>query len=117
MGLDTTHGAWHGAYSSFNSWRAEVAKQAGFPPLYEMNGFGGNRSWDDYLTHPLYELLTHSDCEGDIKWENCKIIADGLFEVLDKIPDEFPFSLRKKTKQFIDGLMLAYNSKENLVFN
>jgi hypothetical protein len=117
MGLDTTHNAWHGAYSSFHSWRVEVAKQAGFPPLEMMAGFGGIRSWDDYLDHPLYELLSHSDCDGDIKWETCKIVADGLSEILDKMPDEYGYSLRKKTKQFIDGLMLAYNSKENLEFH
>lgn len=39
MGLDTTHDAWHGAYSAFMRWRCEIAKVAGLPPLELMEGF------------------------------------------------------------------------------
>lgn len=39
MGLDTTHDAWHGAYSAFMRWRTEIAKVAGLPPLQLMEGF------------------------------------------------------------------------------
>lgn len=39
MGLDTTHNAWHGAYSAFNTWRKKIAEVAGFPPLELMEGF------------------------------------------------------------------------------
>lgn len=39
MGLDTTHGCWHGAYSAFMRWRCEIAKAAGLPPLRLMEGF------------------------------------------------------------------------------
>jgi len=38
MGLDTTHGCWHGAYSAFMRWRTEIAKAAGIP-LILMDGF------------------------------------------------------------------------------
>ena len=38
MGLDTTHGAWNGPYSMFNSWRIWLAKQYGIP-LDLMEGF------------------------------------------------------------------------------
>lgn len=38
MGLDTSHGAWHGAYSAFNTWRTEIAKCLGIP-LMLMEGF------------------------------------------------------------------------------
>jgi len=38
MGLDTSHGCWHGAYSAFHRWRAGVAKAAGLPPLCIMEG-------------------------------------------------------------------------------
>lgn len=40
MGLDTTHGCWHGAYSAFHRWRVEVAKAAGIP-LELMEGHWG----------------------------------------------------------------------------
>ena len=39
MGLDTSHDCWHGSYSSFNSWRHEIARVAGMPPLGFMEGF------------------------------------------------------------------------------
>lgn len=38
MGLDTTHGCWHGAYSAFGRWRDELARVAGIP-LQLMEGF------------------------------------------------------------------------------
>lgn len=30
MGLDTTHDAWHGAYSAFTRWRNKLAEVAGY---------------------------------------------------------------------------------------
>jgi hypothetical protein len=30
MGLDTTHDAWHGAYSAFSRWRDKLAEVAGY---------------------------------------------------------------------------------------
>lgn len=39
MGLDTSHGCWHGAYGAFMRWRQEIAKAAGLPPLELMEGF------------------------------------------------------------------------------
>lgn len=38
MGLDTTHGCWHGAYSAFHRWRRGLAKGAGIP-LDLMEGY------------------------------------------------------------------------------
>lgn len=38
MGLDTTHGCWHGAYSAFGRWRDGLAQAAGIP-LHLMEGF------------------------------------------------------------------------------
>jgi len=39
MGLDTSHDAWHGAYSTFMRWREKIAEVAGLPPLRLMEGF------------------------------------------------------------------------------
>ena len=41
MGLDTTHGCWHGAYSAFGRWRDGLAKAAGIP-LQLMEGYYSN---------------------------------------------------------------------------
>ena len=38
MGLDTSHGCWHGAYSAFTRWRTVLAQAAGIP-LWLMEGY------------------------------------------------------------------------------
>lgn len=38
MGLDCSHGAWHGAYSAFHRWRVQIAAAVGIP-LDFMEGF------------------------------------------------------------------------------
>lgn len=115
MGLDTTHNAWHGAYSAFMRWRQELAKVAGLPPLDLMEGFyvplqgsglptlyHGIQSrdgehltgidsrlpikWDCLKPSPLHELLYHSDCEGEIPADHCGPIADALEALLPQMP-------------------------------
>jgi hypothetical protein len=49
MGLDTTHGCWHGAYSAFMRWRVAVAKAAGIP-LVAMEGF--HRCPPEFMMQP-----------------------------------------------------------------
>lgn len=116
MGLDTTHDAWHGPYSSFMRWRTEVARAAGLPPLFLMEGFffpnemqsgvflDHNASklsraslhnlhsflpikWDCLKPSALHELLYHSDCDGEIAPERCGPIAAALEEILPKMPN------------------------------
>lgn len=152
MGLDTTHGAWHGSYSAFARWRTEIAKHLGIP-LELMEGFYDEKShnpftllnykypkgdelemsairriaknfpllWDAFKPNPLHELLYHSDCDGLIEWEKCKAIADELEKLLPELPDEDSGGhvgpMKEKTKTFIDGLLLAYERKENLEFH
>ena len=87
MGLDTSHDAWEGSYSTFNEWRNLVARAAGFPPLKEMVGFGGERLWETTSGDKrLIPLLHHSDCDGDIPPEDCAAIADALEELLPRMP-------------------------------
>ncbi len=116
MGLDTSHNAWHGAYSAFMRWRKEIAAFAGLPPLELMEGFyvplsasglptlyfGMGTRKEDYLKDldeslpikwsclkpsPLHKLLYHSDCDGDIACEDCGPIADELEKLLPLMPD------------------------------
>lgn len=144
MGLDVSHGCWHGAYSAFSRWREKLAEVAGIPlPL--MAGFWGGSvleemvvykynkekvdwqdrflpiSWDAFRGDPLTVLLDHSDCDGEIAWEDCDHLADRLTELLPKLPqDEAAGHIgnwRDKTQTFIDGLRLAYANKENVDFH
>lgn len=101
MGLDTSHGAWHGAYSAFMRWREAIACAAGLPPLGLMDAFFEKDNymdpfrdfakqfpslgqalydslpirWDALKPSPLHELLYHSDCDGQIEAKRCGPIA------------------------------------------
>jgi hypothetical protein len=113
MGLDTSHDAWHGAYSAFMRWREMICKVAGMPPLQMMEGFweaGSYRDpsctlmnehdkkhvsqfladlpikWEALKPSPLHVLLHHSDCDGEIAAEDCGPIADELEKLLPLLP-------------------------------
>lgn len=103
MGLDTTHGCWHGAYSAFSRWREELARKAGVP-LDLMEGYYGfragsseSRVWDDamewsapreggplcgdYRGTMLHRYITNVSAWLPIKWEALK--PDILHVLLD----------------------------------
>lgn len=148
MGLDTSHGCWHGAYSAFMRWRQELCKVAGLPPLDLMEGFfekGSYRDpfremarefpasaaayydclpikWSSLRDDPyLYELLNHSDCEGELAAEVCGPLADRLAELLPLLsPGDGGGHIgnwRDKTQTFIDGLRVAASAKEAVAFH
>lgn len=118
MGLDTTHDAWHGAYSSFNAWRIWLASQIGLK-LYEMEHYCDDAvsiKWDT-VNDDLKSLLNHSDCDGHLSSTECKKIADRLNYLIENIEhtDENSYNV-SKMKQFAKGCMSAYNEKEQLKF-
>jgi len=153
MGLDTSHGCWHGAYSAFMRWRQELAKVVGYPPLELMEGFWdtekavlGNPFWLQYESDKkqnytgdysiwrrlpirwdclkpsaLQILLHHSDCEGEIRWQDCRDIAlalEKLIPSLPQTPDNGHIGdWKEKTRTFIKGLRLAAKNKENVLFH
>ncbi len=121
MGLDTSHDCWSGGYVSFNTWRTEVARAAGFPDLNDMEGYGGETEWLHYRNDALVHLLHHSDCDGEIAWQNCEAIADRLEEILPSMqgfPGSFALDLyRTWTKRFVAGLRVAAAAQENIEFH
>lgn len=124
MGLDTTHNCWHGAYSSFNTWRNKVAEAAG----YKMKDFDGvvgpDIDWDSITEDNLYGewerapedplmiLIAHSDCEGKIPAEYTKPLADRLTQLHPILFGPW----KKKTQQFINGLLYAHSNNEDVEF-
>ena len=82
MGLDVSHDAFSGAYSSFNRFRQAIAKAMGgsYPPHEKETDDDGKPLDRDMwywgsgfsrATHPgLYCLLSHSDCDGEISRED-----------------------------------------------
>lgn len=150
MGLDTSHDCWHGAYSAFMTWRRELARLAGLPPLDLMEGFhvplkvpwglptlfctngrakecpNLNRidellpiKWECLKPDALHELLSHSDCEGEISWEHCDAIADSLEKLIPLMSGDTGGHIgnwKDKTQAFVDGLREAARAKENVEF-
>jgi hypothetical protein len=79
-----------------------------------MYGFGGDIQWETIEENDIHFLLNHSDCDGELTWEECKLVADALTSVLDKIEDKW---VKSKAETFIKGCLLAYSKQENIVFN
>lgn len=148
MGLDISHDCWHGAYSAFMRWREKITEIAGLPPLNLMEGFYASDhymnpiywakqsncakgSFDDMerqlpikwaCLKPdiLYELLYHSDCDGELSVEICKKLYPRLEEILKLMPSGdgggHIGNWKDKTQQFIDGLKEAVSRNEIVTF-
>jgi hypothetical protein len=142
MGLDTTHGAWHGSYSAFLRWRHTLAEAAGYRireatpeerdagvyssivdihwEAFEAKNYQGE--WDTVPgDDPLLYLLVHSDCDGVIHPEQGVHIARRLEQLLPLLDDTEVIGhirphMRGKTQQFIDGLQAAVKAREDVEF-
>jgi len=129
VGLDVSHGAFSGAYSSFNRFRRAIAKAIGgsFPPhddksldeeqIYWPNGFTE--------TNPgLAEFLLHSDCDGEISSLACKWIADEMEALLPALKTygmggghlARDGGYEQVAKNFIAGCRYAHSEGEDLRF-
>lgn len=145
MGLDTTHGCWHGSYIAFHHWRRKIAEVAGIPlPLmegfYERPHFPPDADkiianviygtavhdhlplkWEALKPDPLHELLNHSDYDGELRYGVLRPLADRLEGLLPLLPDEDAGghigNWREKTQTFIDGLRLAAERGEAVGFH
>lgn len=130
MGLDCSHDAFHGAYSSFNRFRQIVAKAMGgsWPPHDDPNadqeawywGHGFNEE-----THPgLFLFMQHSDCDGEFTPEECKQVANDLEILLPEIEKHGAGDghiLRgggyaAVARSFIKGCRKAHAAGEKLLF-
>jgi hypothetical protein len=121
MGLDTTHGCWHGAYSAFHRWRTEVAQAAGYGEQWpnRMLIHGGekiddihNGDWVRAPDDPLLVLLLHQDCDGHIRPEHAGPLADRLEAIMGRLDEDW----RAMTCRFIAGLREAAARGETVIF-
>jgi len=132
MGLDTSHDAFHGAYSSFNRFRQMVAKAMGgsYPPHDDPEKEAESWYWGDGYTaetHPgLFTFLLQSDCDGDLSPEECANIAKDLSALLPAIAElddggaghiKHAGGYVAVTQRFIDGCQLAADADERLDFH
>jgi hypothetical protein len=139
MGLDTTHGAFHGAYSAFNRLRQAVCRAAGgsFPPHDLPDDFPPHRlecettkrDWfylPDEVTREawpgLYAFLSHEDCDGVLTPLQCAQVAGDLEKLLPAL-EGFPPAgghlsdgYAAVTRRFVEGCRLAASRGETLEF-
>lgn len=139
MGLDCSHGAFHGSYNSFNRLRQAVCYVIGgsFPPHNKSNhllwseedqpdeniwywGYGYSKE-----THPgLYLFLCHSDGLGEISPEDCLKVAHDLMPLISRLAELGPGVGHIATRggyaevciNFIKGCRLAASLNEPLTF-
>lgn len=87
---------------------------------------GGGYIKYDVIAHPLKPLLTHSDCDGRLRWWECRDIAIGLLHVLRSMkndakpgaPDRGCYDgMYNATKRFAIGCLKAYRAKEDVIFH
>lgn len=131
MKLNISYGAYSGAYSSFNRWRNELAKAAG----YKIDASGYiDLDWEKYPDEtvegiwkenpedPLIILFVHSDCDYRIFPAQLEVLVPRLEELLLKLPyADTGHHVRyggiwEVTKRFINGAKLALANKKALEF-
>lgn len=115
MGLDTTHDAFHGAYSSFGRFRSQLLSLAQSINIDDVHGYGGHISPANILDEGVRTLINHSDCDGDFTPDQCKMIADSLEALIPKMDIES--ELYSRSVQFRNGCLLAYSLNESIEFH
>lgn len=142
MGLDTSHGCWHGAYGAFTRWRHELARAAGYAvvqPTADDKAAGiyypyVDLHWEAFKPEnydgewpdgppgddPLLFLIVHSDCDGVIHPRHGVHLADRLEQLLPSLDERASgghiTSVRGVTQQFIKGLRAAAAADEDVEF-
>lgn len=114
MGLDTTHGCWHGSYGSFMAWRKWLHEYTAPAPHRSLEVAWQCGDYDDQ-TKPINVLMNHSDCGGIIAAHQCAPLAEALHGVLEQM-EESNATCRSYTEQFIAGLRLAAAAGEDVEF-
>lgn len=143
MGLDVSHDCWRGGYCSFSRWRNIIAVEAKIGTR-KISMFGGPitedsavvdipnipdeyftedtlmGAWEEEPPDPLYVLLCHSDCDGQIMHAHTISLAQRLEAVLPKLRGMdgggHIGNVEATTQQFIDGLYNAWNAGEDVTF-
>lgn len=132
MGLDTSHGCWHGAYSAFSRFRQLLAEAAGYDIVQDKHYRYADLQWDQfteenlqgewdrYPEDPLIVLLAHSDCDGYIDPDIAPHLADRIEDLIPELPDwgaGHLYNPRAQAKRFAEGLREAASKKEQVQFH
>jgi len=118
MGIDFSHGEAHWAYSGFMRFRSLLAETLGYTtPLTEMYD---NGTYDIMKKEPIYPLINHSDCDGELTVAEMKQILPQLIKIVDIWKEQPEDSAGKfeinRTNAFIDGMEEAVAADESFEF-
>lgn len=128
MGVRVDYDCYSGSCSTFNSFRKTIAKSLGFN-LEDMKGFFSNYKgfnnyvlgiveWDTLPNDDFYILLKHSDCDGDISYEDCKKLLQRMLEYKQKYVSYVDnYYLEEMYQKWIDGLSEAISNKHGVEFH
>lgn len=123
MGLNCSHGAFDGAYSAFHRFRGAICTAAG--GVWDIEGRWEIPEEIYNANDGLVELLSHSDCDGEINPEMCVKVADDLEKLLPIIEANDnggsghiarDGGFAAVTRKFIDGCREAAKLGEPLEF-
>jgi len=87
MGLNFSHSTARWSYGGFHYFRKRLANEIGLN-LEEMEGFGGVKNWDE-VNDPIKPFLNHSDCDGVLTPEECRVVAQRLKELVQDWEDYY----------------------------
>lgn len=113
MGLDTTHNAFHEAYSAFMRFRKGLVEHSLKKDVMEFIGYGGSVPEETIENPGLQRLINQSDCDGEISPDDCKLISDYLDTVIPQLEEG---ELKSRSVQFRDGCLLAHSNNEFIQF-
>ena len=143
MGLDFNNSKAHWSYSGFNRFREKLASEIGvFLPFMEGFWNPGENSmsiidvtkrlvgektikenffwlpqkpfkWDN-IDDPIVDLLYHSDCDGELTYEECEKIAPRLRELVKNWDDD-DYD-KKQALLLVEGMENCVKEKVSLEF-
>jgi hypothetical protein len=103
-----------GSYSTYNSWRNQLAKLAGYEPKIVDRYETGNPQirydqtvWDNPVDGPFMEIINFSDCDGVIGAEVSKKLAADFAEFQEKADLEDAMWFQKTYTDFRKAFEMA----------
>lgn len=121
MGLDFSHGNAHWSYSGFMAFRERLMQRTFNTPLDNyMDGFSGDHPWTEmHQAHPLYPLLEHSDCDGELSPNECIDVARALIMAVRRWSDDINTDEgydRHQALKLAAGMLMAAAENKPLEF-
>ncbi len=112
MGIDFSHCEAHWAYSGFMRFRSKLTETLGY--THSLNMMYEDGTYTRMQNEPIYPLIDHSDCDGNLSVEEMKQILPQLKDIINRWPDnEYD---KKRGLELIEGMETAVTNNEPMVF-